>query len=49
MTERLIEANSGLERKVEERTAELESSNADLAQFAWIADLLARRSTGFVL
>lgn len=37
MTERLIEANSGLERKVEERTAELEQSNADLAQFAYVA------------
>ncbi len=37
MTERLIDANTGLERKVEERTAELERSNADLAQFAYIA------------
>lgn len=37
MTERLVEANSGLERKVEERTAELEQSNADLAQFAYVA------------
>ncbi|MGI9240683.1 MAG: sensor histidine kinase, partial [Verrucomicrobiales bacterium] len=37
MTERLIEANTGLERKVEERTAELEQSNADLAQFAYVA------------
>ena len=37
MTERLVEANTGLERKVEERTAELEQSNADLAQFAYVA------------
>ncbi|MGI9240318.1 MAG: HAMP domain-containing protein, partial [Verrucomicrobiales bacterium] len=37
MSERLIEANSGLERKVEERTAELEQSNAELAQFAYVA------------
>jgi len=37
MTEALVEANTGLERKVEERTSELEQSNADLAQFAYVA------------
>lgn len=37
MTERLIDANTGLERKVQERTEELERSNAELAQFAYIA------------
>lgn len=37
MTENLVDANAGLERKVKERTIELERSNADLAQFAYIA------------
>lgn len=37
MTQRLVDANAGLERKVKARTVELERSNADLAQFAYIA------------
>jgi light-regulated signal transduction histidine kinase (bacteriophytochrome) len=37
MTQRLVDANAGLELKVKERTVELERSNADLAQFAYIA------------
>ncbi len=37
MTHRLVEANTSLECKVRERTIELERSNADLAQFAYIA------------
>lgn len=37
MTRRLVAANAGLERKVKARTVELERSNADLAQFAYIA------------
>ena len=37
MAERLTDANHTLERKVADRTAELERSNRDLAQFAYIA------------
>ncbi|MDG2125058.1 MAG: ATP-binding protein [Verrucomicrobiales bacterium] len=37
MTEALAELNAGLERKVDERTAELERSNGELKQFAYVA------------
>lgn len=37
MTERLMDARIDLERKVEQRTAELARSNADLQQFAYVA------------
>ncbi|MFQ5979962.1 MAG: ATP-binding protein [Candidatus Heimdallarchaeota archaeon] len=37
MSERLLDARTDLERKVEQRTAELARSNADLQQFAYVA------------
>ncbi|MEH6345269.1 MAG: ATP-binding protein [Bermanella sp.] len=37
MTDNLISANENLEKKIKERTQELERSNGDLEQFAYIA------------
>ncbi|WP_276484923.1 sensor histidine kinase [Paraflavitalea pollutisoli] len=52
MTEEIQEANVGLEKKVQQRTAELERKNKELEQFAYVAshDLQEplRTTTGFV-